>query len=509
MITFDITGTGGFSARVELQEQIDTDKNCSVLEARLYILCSRWLGVTYWLQGQAAGRDFSSNEDHVYIAALNTPALVGAPWSFTVEHEPDGTGSVTVSVNLRGYTADGGYGNGWRVEGSRTVALTPIALASSVTVAEGETTTIAINRRNSSYTHLLRYDFGSLSGYITDSGAVSDSPVVCIGTVISFPIPEAFYPEIPESDSGVCLLTCSTFDGDRQVGSEAACTFRVKVPETYGPVLQPYVADVNAATLALTGDAGVAVRFMSQMQCTAETQGQMGATIVATTVEGQPLPAVVEGAEKLTFCATDSRGYTTQVILQPPVVPYVLLTVNGSCSRVSPVSGSVDLTVRGSCFSGSFGSKENTLTLTASTGGKEFTLTPVFQEDRYEATVRLEELSYEQSHTITVTACDALMTATAELHLGRGVPVFDWGRQDFAFHVPITAPSVNGIKNPALKAWPVGAVIIMPESPAASIGGKWEHFTLPGIDLDAWRRLQGADVLGTAVLGQMVLGTEE
>lgn len=509
MISFDVAGTNGFSARVELSEEPDADLNRSTLEVRLYILSATWRGVPYWLQGQVTGRSLSSNTDQVYIGALNTPVQVGDAWSLQVDHEPDGTGAVTISVNIRGYSESGSYGSGWKVEGSRTVALTPIALASTVSVTEGAVTTIAINRRNSSYSHLLGYSFGELMGFITDEGQVSDTPVLCTGTVISFSIPEAFYLQLPESASGSCSLTCITMDGEKQVGSAVEALFTVKVPESYGPVLTPNVTDINPITLALTGDAAVGVRFMSQLQCTAQAQGQLGAAVVSLTVDGNALPAVVEGAEKLTFQAMDTRGYVTQQVVTPKTVPYVLLTANGTCSRVSPTSGCADLTVRGNCFWGSFGKQDNSLTLTASVDGREYPMTVTREGDSYHARVQLEGLSYEYGYTVTVTARDALMTVTTELQLGRGVPVFDWSKKDFAFHVPITAPSVNGIRNPALKAWPVGAVILMTPDPKDFIGGKWEHFTIPSIDLDAWRRLQGADVLGTAVLGELILGTEE
>lgn len=509
MISFDITGTGGFSARVELLQQPDAAHNSSALEVRLYIISTRWLGVTYWLQGQAAERAFSSSYDHVYIDKIGEPAAVGEPWSLQVQHGADGTGTVTVSVKLRGYTADGGYGNGWSVEGSRTVALTPIALASTVKVTPGDETTIAINRRNSGYTHLLGYTFGSLSGYITDSGSISQVPVVCKETVIRFPVPEAFYRQLPHEKQGLCRLRCVTLDGDRQVGVAVEEDFTVTVPESYGPAIAPAVEDINPQTLALTGNSRVAVRFMSRLQCTAAVQGQLGAEILECTAQGQPLPAVVEGAERVLFQAVDSRGYCTQCTVTPKTVPYVLLTANGTCRRVDPTSGTVELTVRGSCYGGSFGTVDNSLQLTATAGGSTYAVTPTVRGDSYEATLRLEGLGYEQSHTIAVTVRDALMTVTLDLLLSRGVPVFDWGKRDFAFHVPITAPSVNGIRNPALKAWPVGAVLLMPADPKDFIGGKWEHFTIPGINLDAWRRLQGADTLGTAVLGQLVLGTEE
>ena len=501
MISFDITGTGGFSACVELTEQVSAEENVSVLEARLYIISSRWLGGPYWLQGQAAGRDFSSNYDSVYIRELGVPAQVGQPWSFTVPHEPDGTGSVTVSVSLRGYTTDGSGGNGWRIEGSKTVSLTPIAQASQVSATDGEVggvCHITITRKDPDYSHLLTYTFGSLQG-----------SVPCTDTAVSWTIPEEFYGELTDSPSGICTLTCTTMDGEKQVGQPTRTSFTVTVPLSCGPLLVPSVLDTLAGTVALTGDASTVVRHMSQVRCSAQCQGQKGAQIQAVTVNGQPVPAVLTGMERYVFKATDSRGYSTEQVVQPKLINYELPTVGGFCSRVDPRTGTARLTVRGSCFFGSFGLRENSLTLTATVNDRVYTLTPVCDSDSYQASAELQDLSYDRDYTVTVTARDELNTATAELTISAGEPVFDWGQRDFAFHVPVTAPRINGIKNPALKAWPVGAVILMENDPGDVIGGKWAHFTLPGIDLDAWRRLQGADVLGTAVLGRLVLGTEE
>lgn len=507
MITMDFSGTGGFSARVELHQQPDVDRNCSVLEAKLYIISTRWLGVTYWLQGQVTGRSFSSSYDNVYADKIGEPALAGQPWSFQVEHDPEGNGSVTVTVKLSGYTADGGYGNGWRIEGSKTAILEPIALSSQVALTEGEVTTIAINRKNSGYTHVIECAFGDLHGYIDDNGILNETPVVCRETVIRFPVPEAFYRQIPNAQTGEGTLTCITLNGDRQVGSAAVTALRITVPQQYKPHITHCLRDCNPETVALTGNEAVAVRFMSHIFCEAGAEGFLGATIVELTANGAAVPATLAYTDKVLLRAVDSRGYVTEQVKTMETVPYVLLTVNGSCNRTAATGATVEVTLRGSCYGGSFGIADNHLTITITAGGKTYTATPEIREDRYEGNFQLEELGYEQSHVITVTARDALMEVTTELLLSRGVPVFDWGRRDFAFHVPVTAPSVNGIKNPALKAWPVGALLIVPNDPTAAIGGKWEHTTLLGVD--AWRRVQGADLLGAAALGALVLGTEE
>ena len=59
----------------------------------------------------------------------------------------------------------------------------------------------------------------------------------------------------------------------------------------------------------------------------------------------------------------------------------------------------------------------------------------------------------------------------------------------------------------ALKAWPVGAVMLTTADPGSCIGGSWEHLTLSG--LDAWRRLPSPHALGSGLLGALILGTEE
>ena len=48
------------------------------------------------------------------------------------------------------------------------------------------------------------------------------------------------------------------------------------------------------------------------------------------------------------------------------------------------------------------------------------------------------DVSYQQSHLVQVVARDKLMELTIPVRINPGVPVFDWGEQDFAFHVPVT-----------------------------------------------------------------------
>ena len=505
MIEFELSGTGGVSGRVEVTEEVLQEENRSRLHCRLYLKSVRWYGVTYWLRGTALGREFSPDYDSVYLGSLSTYEAVGEPWTLEAEHAPDGSGSVTLSVSLRGYTAGGGQNSGWQLEGSRTVPLTHIPRASGIRVTDGnigETVQISILRKRDSYTHKLQYYFGTLSGEIDPKGEID----------LAFSIPEEFYYEMTHAPEALCRMVCTTYEGDRQVGTATETVFTVRAVRC-GPLLEARVEDVCEDTLELTEDPGTLIRFASTAVCTAEAQGQKGAEILSLTVNGVPLPATFPLVETgvFTFRATDSRGFVTEKTVQLPLVPYIPPTVNGWCSRPDG-DGNAVLTLRGSCYRGMLGDGENSMTLLVETGGpKNIILGPDYEGDSYSVECTLEGLSYKTAHTIKVRAMDDLGKAETVITVERGKPVFDWGQGDFAFHVPVSAPRVNGIKNPALKAWPVGAVLFTADgvSPAVHVGGKWEQFDVSGLPVYGWKRLQGADTLGNAVLGQLILGTEE
>ena len=501
-MTFELTGTGGILGRMTVTEQVLEEENRSLLTCTLELTSSQWYGVTYWLHGSAMGREFSSNEDSVYIEKRGSYAAL-EPWTISVPHNADGSGTVTLTLKLNGYTASGGSGSGWLLQGSRTVTLTPIARASEIRVTDGDIgqqVQISILRKKESYTHKLQYRFGSVFGEL-DPGSETN---------LSFLLPEEFYYEIPDSPTGLCRMVCTTFDGERQVGAPAETVFTVRAANC-APILECTAQDVNENTLALTGDQTVVIPFASNMYCHGTATAQKGATIVSLTVNDAPVPVTFEGAQdgKFTFRALDSRGYVTEQVIQGKTVPYRMPTVYGWCSRPDG-SGSARLTIQGSCFSGSFGVAENALTIKITANGADYDLTPEYRMGGYSAACTLTGLSYKTAHTIQIRVSDLLGSAEMTVLVERGQPVFDWGSGDFAFHVPVFAPRINGIKNPALKAWPVGAVMLTGGiSPASFIGGKWQLYDLPGLPLVGWQRVQGADTLGNALLGEMVLGTEE
>jgi len=338
------------------------------------------------------------------------------------------------------------------VEGQ--LALTTIARESSVSASSGnigETVMVVISKKNDRFTHTVAYRFGQESGYIDGDGNVCAQPVQLSAASCAFRLPESFYEEIPDEPSGQCELVCTTYDGETQIGEAQSCVFTATAEKSRSaPLLSGRVKDVNAATVALTGDEDVLIRYASTALCTVQATPRNGASLKTVQVDGIETPEFVlqmPNAESgsFTFRAVDSRGYESAVVTQNPTVPYVKLTCNVRPGRTDPGTGIAGVYVEGSCYCGSFGVAANTLTLRyAFAGGEvtELTLQPA-EDHTYSAQLEIPGLDYTQSYDLLVQAQDQIATVDTTARIGQAIPVFHWGKDYFRFHVPISALSVN------------------------------------------------------------------
>lgn len=455
--TFTVKGTKGTSARVTVTEEYNIAANTSTLSVAVAVACSTYYGHTYYLDGtiSAAGQtlqtmDSFAGTHNVTISKLNTyydvngSGAPGSPWGCSVTHNMDGTKTVTVAVDFKGYERSGKAANGFAITGSASVTLTHIPRASTIGATDaniGAGSVIAVSRKSTDYTHSIAYAFGGLAGYLTSDGGITDKETKFTATSIPFALPESFYYEIPNSPTGKCTLSCTTYLGNTQIGEKQTCVFTVTAAKDQcAPLVTAQAEDVNEATVALTGNSAVLVRYASNVKCTITATPRFGAAVHAKTVEGVAVEdaVILPAKDGYVFAATDSRGYTTSVTLTPKAIPYVILTCRATAKRDDPTSGKATLTVSGECFAGSFGAAENALTLRYRVGGGDWVnLTPAFTDHTYTATAALTGLLYTQRHTITVEAADHLATVTAASTVEKGIPVFDWGEKDFTFHVPV------------------------------------------------------------------------
>lgn len=360
--------------------------------------------------------------------------------TFTIPRADDGTGSVTVKTWM-----DTGISVG-EVELSKTLTLTPIARASTLGAADAfieSTAIVIVNRKSEQYSHSIAFSFGTLSGYLDADGNISDAEVIHTATNIPFKLPAEFYNQIPDAPSGVCTLTCKTYYESQQIGQDQTATFTATAkPALCGPVVSGEVVDVNPNTLALTGSADTLIRYCSTAKCTIAAQARNGAALVSRKINGVETESLLEIPNveigSFSFYAEDSRGYSSTVPVAKELLPYIPVTVNAAIARTDPTSGNAKLTAKGLFYAGNFGVAENTLSLTYSVnGGEEVEIPVTLTGTGYTAEATVDGLDYAASHSILIVARDALTNATQTVLVKPGIPVFDWGRDDFSFNVPV------------------------------------------------------------------------
>lgn len=369
----------------------------------------------------------------------------------------------THTVNGSTFTSGGTH----TVSANVAVVATAQVLASSVGATNApieSNSTITVTKYNNSYYHSLQYSFGNLSGYIKSDGSTSSSEVKFSQASVAFHIPSSFYAQIPNAKTGTCTITCRTYGSSTSttiLGKATTCTFTVTAAlDLCAPTVNGTVVDTNSTTTALTGNSSTLIRYKSTAQCTISATALNSATIsskyinnVAPTNNVRTFSSV--STTSFVFKATDSRGYTSSKTVTPTMIAYINLTCNPVISRVTPTGSDVVMSISGNYYRGSFGAYSNTLTIryryrvsTTSTWGSWTTIPPTsytIGTNTYSTSSAIslgDSFDYRQSYIFQVQAYDGangmtLSTVTKTITLQRGIPVFDWGENDFNFHVPI------------------------------------------------------------------------
>lgn len=368
----------------------------------------------------------------------------------TVSHNSKGEAVVTVKTWMNTNISAG------IVELSKTLTVDPIPRASLLRAADGViggTAKLAVVKKNSGYSHSIACIFRDYRGYVTGEGLLSDQESIFATDSVELQLPETFFALMPDCKSCQCSLELQTYDGGLPVGETQKAVFTVTAEESLCcPELSGVVVDTNEATLALTGDETTMVRFYSNGLCTMSAQGRKSAWIAEKQISGQTVEEdtlLIPGIEQDTvvFSVTDSRGYTARYHHSYPVIPYIKLSAEATATRENAGSQAM-VYVSGDCYSGSFGLQENALTVEITVDGREPIYAEVtMQENRYYAFAELSDMDYTRIYGMTVRVSDKLMQAEKRLTLKKAVPVFDWGEQDFAFHVPVQMDSPLSLEN--------------------------------------------------------------
>lgn len=227
------------------------------------------------------------------------------------------------------------------------------------------------------------------------------------------------------------------------------------------PTLNPTVKDTNARTVALTGNNQKFIKYYSNAYFETGATAHKEATIASQSVSNAGL--TIENQASGTFVGVrsntfyfgmvDSRGLSDKDFKIIDFIPYIKLTSSLSLGLLT-ANGTVDFTIKGKYFEGSFGAKDNAMEVEYSVRDKDGNyvfnngdegsgwvklgvVAPDVNDGNYTYTHTIEGLDYTQQYTITVNVIDALTPVQTVSSVVAALPVFDWNGDDFHHHTDI------------------------------------------------------------------------
>lgn len=256
-----------------------------------------------------------------------------ASFSFSgVAHANDGSLSCGISSTWScGLTYSGTYYASMSVSGTLTGDKIPRAssissLSTNVEINGTNSLSVGISRAVSSYTHTVKFVFGTKSRTTTG-----------VDTGTSFVIPMDWLEAIPNAAAGIGSCTVTTYSGSTAVGSVSK-NFTLLCPSFVAPTMEEpavtrinntvpsawgvYLQNVSGVKLQAVGAAGVYGSTIKAYRITCA-----GYTADAASLLLNKIPQ--SGELAFTVTATDTRGRSVTKTGEITVQPYTAPTVSG------------------------------------------------------------------------------------------------------------------------------------------------------------------------------------
>ena len=230
---------------------------------------------------------------------------------YTIPHNSDGTKTVPLSLEVNINAA--GYGSAkysWDYQLATIPRASPISASNGVL---GSAMTLTIDRKSSSFTHTIRYNWQG------DTGTVGTG----IGTSTSYTPPLNFASNIPNSTSGTITFYCDTYSGSTFVGTSQT-SVTLSVPDSIIPTIDGLTLEETATAMNGISTSIEFAQILSRVKATVTgASGVYGSTIksYSITVVDQNLTLTENGGvfdyfkNNGTFIVratvTDSRGRTS------------------------------------------------------------------------------------------------------------------------------------------------------------------------------------------------------
>lgn len=396
---------------------------------------------------------------------LNTTTTIFTK-DFTLTHDDDGTLDIVVVITFVTGISAGTLTN------TETLSLSDIARESTVTASAcdiGEATTIVINSKSDSFRHTLTYGYSKSPTKFYE--IVSKTKKTTYGWIV----PEEAFAKCPNAKYVNITIQCDTYSGSTKIGSDT-CSFKAYAnKDDCKPIVSITVAkDVNDHSLALTDDSSRIIKGVSTLSYEVSSEAQNEATLKSVTVKnGTQNLATYSGvfskatSEIIKATVTDSREYSNSATKELTLVDYTALSMSASIKWQTPTGGIIDVTLSGNYSNINFGAVQNTLKLQykcilknlydsdssnlTSASYVDIPVEPTIENGKFTATFSINTLTssedvldYREAYSFRFRAIDAVFDSTdgyspktATKHISAAFPIFDWGKDDFNFNVPV------------------------------------------------------------------------
>lgn len=254
---------------------------------------------------------------------------------YVVGHDDQGKKTVGIQVSVGLNT--GGYGSSMVAFDLHLPDIPRASSVSDVNGTLGSAMTININRKVSSFTHTVKYNFGALNGTIA-TGA---------GSSVSWTPPLNLATAMPNKTSDWGNITVDTYNGSNKIGS-ATCRLTLNVPTSMVPTLGSItLTDGNTAVKNLLNTTNAFAEILSDIKVTFNNAaGAQGSTITgyyaeivnknqSTNANNGNLGLMNwNGAAQVKAWVTDSRGRSSGVVTTNiTVLEYFLPTLTFTAVR--------------------------------------------------------------------------------------------------------------------------------------------------------------------------------
>lgn len=344
-----------------------------------------------------------------------------------------------------------------------TTSVSSVADVSATDAPQGGTSIITLSNTNPACTYTLEYE---------SNDGVS-------GIIIENTVQESVQWSVPSTlSTGSYTIRCYTYSGASLVGSDS-CQMNISSGSaSAGPTITTaFVQDNRHETCEATGNKYVIVKNASTVRCFMTVTPEDGTTIVKRMVNGVEFDSnggvTFENCEydSFTFYAEDSNGASATKVVTPVIVDAPVLSYDESYTkafRPQPTTGEVVVKFSGYSFNGSYGQSDGVTLIshrikesTESVYSGEWISIPeskilatdtqylsygsVPVEGEYDYTkefdiqLRIQQgyIKYNSDGSVNDAESGIIDTLTVDLVVPAATPVFDWGKDDFNFNVPV------------------------------------------------------------------------